>query len=588
MSNRRADELDQLLRRRATGDTSTPDGEGEVADLARLAALISGHPSTAEPSAAVKARLRARVHSAVQADAARRHPWWNDILYPARLRAAAALTLAVLLLVAVGGTTLAARNTVPGDALYAVKRGVERATAPLRLEDDLDRHERLASARYSELVTLLQRGDAARVPGAVARYRSERDQVLAAAVHAQPDRAASAMREASGRVLDLYALAEQRPERAALIGPVVARLAEEGSPALAARQAPAASTAETAPSSDPGPGRAPAETAVAVRATLLAGVYAHLTDTIDEAEGAGAVTPSLASELRVLFHNAAVLGAGGDNAVVATAVVRLGRAIERCAGVSCVSEERVAELGAGVRTAARTLGLPEPSPLSARTQGVPSTSTPAAAAAVGTAVPPASAPTRQETVAPSSPAPTYSPPVQTAVTATTAALPATPVATPVTPALRVGTPVPAAAVATAPTTSSATGAAPPLAPTAVRTATTAAQPTSPGASTPPVTATSGAGTVAGTSGAATTSTPVPPIATITPTVATATAPTAAAATPSRATVPAAATLPPVPSPVIPPVTATAVPSVPVGVGIPVAVPTTTLSAPSTVPTVVVP
>lgn len=88
------------------------------------------------------------------------------------------LAATIVLLLTLGGSLTASASSLPGDALYPVKRAVERVA--LAVERDpaqkADRHLLYAERRLSELATLLQRrrsGEQIDVGAAMSAYRSE-------------------------------------------------------------------------------------------------------------------------------------------------------------------------------------------------------------------------------------------------------------------------------------------------------------------------------------------------------------------------------------------------------------------------------
>jgi hypothetical protein len=83
----------------------------------------------------------------------------NSVEKEVEMKRIAIIVAIVVLLSALGGTVYAAQDSLPGDALYSVKLGVEGATMMLG-GDDLARAERaltFASKRVREMLTLTER-----------------------------------------------------------------------------------------------------------------------------------------------------------------------------------------------------------------------------------------------------------------------------------------------------------------------------------------------------------------------------------------------------------------------------------------------
>lgn len=141
---RQADELDRSISGR---EAASP----EIRPLADLATNLRASLAPAAPRAPARARVWARLEP--QLTPKPKH-WAPGLI----LRPAAVLASVMLVLMLATGTTAAyaAEGSLPGDALYPVKRGLETARLALSLtsEGDADLQAAFADRRLAELEAL--------------------------------------------------------------------------------------------------------------------------------------------------------------------------------------------------------------------------------------------------------------------------------------------------------------------------------------------------------------------------------------------------------------------------------------------------
>jgi hypothetical protein len=183
--------LAEVLSGRATlEDYRRPDrdGAGELAPLLEAALTLHRTLAPRGPSAAYSQATYVRLLNQLRAEAARA----RAASQPARRRAARrgwvprfAYALASLLLVlamvgASAGVVYAANDSLPGDALYGVKRGVERARLALSTTPSARASflEDMASERLQEIDALLARGRVDDLPAAVTGYQTVLDEMI--------------------------------------------------------------------------------------------------------------------------------------------------------------------------------------------------------------------------------------------------------------------------------------------------------------------------------------------------------------------------------------------------------------------------
>jgi hypothetical protein len=162
-----------------------PEAGEELAELLALAAAVATTP-VGEPRPGFVQRGRAELLAAITQPGAgpRQSPGWREAVAglfalfagPRLSRAAVSLSLAVSLLLALGGGAVyAAQGALPGDSLYAVKTTAEGLRLQLS-SSDLDRtrlHLDLADTRLGELQRLAAQNRFAAVNALLPVYQSE-------------------------------------------------------------------------------------------------------------------------------------------------------------------------------------------------------------------------------------------------------------------------------------------------------------------------------------------------------------------------------------------------------------------------------
>ncbi len=418
-----------------------------------LALNVSGIP---EPEPAARRRIDARLRaSMIAVPALARARWWQrpGVLGLSRLPSPRQLTIvagsaaALLLALGGGGVTVAAQRAAPGDALYGLRRATERVEVFVRHEPPIDRYDRLAGRRLSDVQAALTRGDESATRAASEDFATAYERLLSAAHDAGGLGNERGEKLAAARVLELGALRDRSPLAATALAPALARIDEAQARALAGTAGPVADAAAKPPAAA---GAVPANVAVEPRASAaveragrVAGVFAELQMTVDRAEAVGALTPAQAGEVRALLRSARTLQIGGDNAVVAAAVARLGAAIADCADRGCAAADALDALYGRVAGSATALGLVPPRQPAARVVP-PAVGGAPAPVATATRTSPPSTPAAAAAGTGAGPAPTVAAaaPVRTSTPETTAAP-------------RTATPIPAAR--TVPATPATTG-----------------------------------------------------------------------------------------------------------------------------------
>jgi hypothetical protein len=510
MSHHLTDLLEEGIREVRRGRTTPEEflarhpAEAEtLAPLLRLAARLDPHTAPA-PSPQARARITARVRAGLNPTPVSRR------LSATRRAWLAAAAFAALTLLSVSGTGLAARDALPGDALYGVKRAMERVEPVMRREDALDRSIRLSERRLGEVQALARRHDRTRLPTALAAYEREYLRLLQVAATAPPQPAERAVRHAAAQLTTLAALRGQEAGADPALAALVDRLGELTAglvavPTGAERQRAAAVSASPAPAEAPAPATPTGEP----------GAAAALRRAVDAAERAGVLASDQADELRRLLDAEAVRTDGSPSNPAAV-VERLVAAIAACAERGCTDPATLTALHNAVAGGALALGLPQPpaprprtaatahtdgsaapppAPRSSPQAAVPAPhptvtavgNTPAEAGARPTPPPTAAAPPREPPVAiaspPSPPLPTTAPPARATESAPTPARPSAAAAA--SPAAAAGAPAaPAAAPSGLAAATAPTATARPMAPSPSPTATTTPTPTATPADTP--------------------------------------------------------------------------------------------------------
>lgn len=191
--------LDQVLARRRTAQQcglEHPEAGPELEVLLYVAAEVKPPPLWARAPHSVRERIRERLLQEVQSTpppAPQPHPpaWTRLLRPPARPALAVVQGLAALLVGAgalMGATAYAAQDSLPGDALYGVKRAVERGQYLLANPDSPTARLELAERRLEEMVQLAERGRTAHIPDLLADYQREVSQaVVLASARGTPD-----------------------------------------------------------------------------------------------------------------------------------------------------------------------------------------------------------------------------------------------------------------------------------------------------------------------------------------------------------------------------------------------------------------
>lgn len=164
--------LDECLDRLASGETleqclqSYPEQAAQLEPLLQMAQAVV-KASAILPRAEFKARARYEFRSALQAEATkRRRP-----LFSLGRRWSVALMVVSILLLAGGGTAVAASNSMPDSPLYPVKLAAEQVQLTLT-PSDMGKARLcavLADRRVAEIICMADKGDAQRVELATQR-----------------------------------------------------------------------------------------------------------------------------------------------------------------------------------------------------------------------------------------------------------------------------------------------------------------------------------------------------------------------------------------------------------------------------------
>ena len=180
------DVLDECLERLASGETvaeccaSYPGHAEDLAPLLRSAAAVRQTARATPHLARARARGYERLAQALAQGTGAPVPnptLWerlgNLLRTPVARPVLAAFAAILVVLFAAGGTTVAARSSVPGEPLYWVKTTQENIS--LRMQrTDMDRseqHARLANERSDEMHTLIERGNLNEAENLIRRLR---------------------------------------------------------------------------------------------------------------------------------------------------------------------------------------------------------------------------------------------------------------------------------------------------------------------------------------------------------------------------------------------------------------------------------
>ena len=174
-----------------------PDGADELKPLLEMAAALEDVPDV-QPAAAFKQATRARLlrlQPPANIRARNRTAWFS--LGGSLRYAAAAIVIVLLFATFSGGVAYAASNSLPGSALYPVKRAVEQvelamATTP---ESQAQVHMALADQRLNEAAALAKSGQQQLAEQAVKEYSAQVDAALAVLPTSPSGASASTARE---------------------------------------------------------------------------------------------------------------------------------------------------------------------------------------------------------------------------------------------------------------------------------------------------------------------------------------------------------------------------------------------------------
>lgn len=216
--------LDRCLRRIQTHESSLEECLRELPDLAEelrplliAAGMAQRRLAPAGPTVAFRTsawkRLAKSSRTSVASRQARSHRRRGIGCRPAY--SLASLLLALGLLAGSVGVAYASGEALPGDTLYGVKRGLERAALALSASNagDTELLLRFADRRLGEAEELLRRGRPADVAAAAAGYDAVIAELLELA--AQEPAQLDAVAEALGRhALKLQSVLDQAPEQA--------------------------------------------------------------------------------------------------------------------------------------------------------------------------------------------------------------------------------------------------------------------------------------------------------------------------------------------------------------------------------------
>lgn len=142
------------------GDTAPEDAPAEVRHLVAAASRIRAEVEAPRMDAAAHDRVRDRLLAEIHLSAAE-----AEAEAPARVARSPRAVLATGLasaLVAAGGVTVAAQESLPGDALYGLKKATESVRTAVASDPvEMSRLElQLATERLGEIVAATERGDA--------------------------------------------------------------------------------------------------------------------------------------------------------------------------------------------------------------------------------------------------------------------------------------------------------------------------------------------------------------------------------------------------------------------------------------------
>jgi hypothetical protein len=205
--------LNECLDRLASGETleqclqSYPEQAAQLEPLLQMAQAVI-KASAILPRAEFKARARYEFRSALQAEATKR----RQPLFSLRRRWSVALMVVSILLLAGGGTAVAASNSMPDSPLYPVKLAAEQVQLTLT-PSDIGKARLcavLADRRVAEIICMADKGDAQRVELATQRL-DERLEMLTELASAEEEGAPEVLMAPPSAPAPAPAPAEEAP-----------------------------------------------------------------------------------------------------------------------------------------------------------------------------------------------------------------------------------------------------------------------------------------------------------------------------------------------------------------------------------------
>ena len=148
-----------------------PDHRAELEELLRAARTIQAAPTVAA-SPLFKKSARARLLRKLTSRESNRFSL-IDLLRPSQHQGALSFALAIALIIVItSGTVFAASNSLPGDSLYGVKRGVEQMRAAVSPNDPA-LHVAFANERLNEARALIKLGKLENASQSLKEYENE-------------------------------------------------------------------------------------------------------------------------------------------------------------------------------------------------------------------------------------------------------------------------------------------------------------------------------------------------------------------------------------------------------------------------------
>lgn len=159
-----------------------PSFSEELKPFLELALELKEQPAVTMTRGA-KTRIRRGIMEGINAERTARRPWWERMVGPIfgkairRGHAFAGAAIALLLIVALTGAGIvhASQGSIPGDTLYPVKRGVERARLSSASNDRgrAKLHLTFADQRVEEIVGVADRDRETELEGLLGDYTQE-------------------------------------------------------------------------------------------------------------------------------------------------------------------------------------------------------------------------------------------------------------------------------------------------------------------------------------------------------------------------------------------------------------------------------